>query len=231
MIGSKLVFGNVELSSKGVVETVESEGLSINPITLARTLKPDVYFGHKRELKRVNVDFTIIHSNMNTREIESKLDKIIGDLHYEGLAELNVNDFTCKAFLVGVKSSTIGNTGSLKLEFINFDGLFYSTEKIAPLNINFTSNSLIDSEKAIIELMPNASRVVVSDSKGSSIILEEVILNKTCTIDLEKMRVLQNNIDVKLDLLSDFFKIRRGTNKIVVNGATGTIKHREVLKL
>lgn len=235
MIGNKLTFGSVTLNSfnavkRGTIEKAEYDSLSIELISLAKTLLPDEYLTYKHTWKSITVDYRLIVNYHDIRRLENELDDIIGSLHRQKKAELNINGNTCNAFLLKANKSVLNNSGYIELEFINFDGLFFSEEKTVNFGRVFNNTGKKETSRAKLEITPTSNIVKVSKN-GSNIIVQNAPLNAKLVIDLENKTVISGGVHQALDLKSDFFVIDYGNNTISITGGTGVIKYREVKAL
>ncbi|MFM1525274.1 MULTISPECIES: phage distal tail protein [Helcococcus] len=232
MIGSRLKFGNVDLSKKTIIEQATYEKLSIVHNTFSRTLRPDVYRNSKRNVKQINIEARYISDTTDMRKVEKELEKIIAELKYEELKELNINEKYCKAVLSEADYSVLGHTALLNLTFINYDGLFYSKVKNVKLTDKLVNEGVDDTEYVVFEITPNKKNVTLTHiTSGNKIILPDVSVGNKVFIDLETKTVKQNSRHVKMDSLSDFFVVKKGTNEFKIEGGNVEVKIREVLAL
>lgn len=232
MIKRRFIFGKVDLTDKGILETVKYSNLSISHNVFERTNKPSIYRNSKRNEKEVSVNFRIITDTTNPIEIENQMDKIVADLKYEDYAELNLSDKFCRAVLSSAENTVYGNTGLMELIFVNYDGLFYSSEKTIQLKNKIENNGVDDTDNVIFEINPYLNKVTLAHiTTGNKIIMLDVKPNETVYVNLETKTVKQNTRHVKLDSLSDFFVLRKGINNFALNGGTCTVKVREVVAL
>jgi len=229
--GNYLRFGSFVLSDLGVVEHAEYENLSIDVLTLERALLPPEYFATKRNFKSISVQFRYIHNTIKIREIEKKLDSIIGQLHNIGLEWLVINDLRCNAVLAKAKRNVVGNTGVIDLEFINVNGLFYGEHKIESVSTSLTIDTLIPTDHFIIYAKPTVANASVTHvNSGKKITLVDAPLKE---IELNNYRktAMTGGVHVGITLDSEFFKLDNGVNTFSFTGMTAKIGYREVVAL
>lgn len=234
MIGSLLKFGDIDLSKKGVIEKAEYEDLSINTITLSRALLPDYYYTRKRNIKEIDISFRYIHNSKDNRKIENVLEDIIGSLYEEEKALLQINDKYCEAVLIGAKKTVQVNTGFIELKFINLDGVFYGEllEKKGSSSkpITILNDGIIASDEVIIIAECLDTNIKITNGT-KSINVKDNKVGDFIKIDLKNKTVKSGDRHLDVDLFSDFFNLKKGTNNIVLKGCNADIEYRKVVAL
>lgn len=231
MIGSKLIFNEVDFNQEGcTVEVFQPESLSWDIIYYERADVQPYFNKRKRRLKEVPVTCTMITDTKDRRANEKRASEFISSLFALGFSWLQINDLYCRAVLAEVNRSFFSNTITFDLTFINLDGLWYGPE-ITTSNLTITNNGVLETDNVIFEIMPTASQVVLKNSLGKIMTIDASSTTAPVIIDVMSMTVKQSGRHAPLTPSSRFFPLIKGTNNLVLTGGTPTIKYREVVEL
>ena len=233
--GHKIKFGDIDFDEYGYVEEVETENLSSSLLWFERALLPPKLQGRKFELKEVNVQIRIVDKSLlydDYRKVEKLNEELVGLVFTKETRLLQWNYKFSDAVLINADSeSTRRNTKLLNLTFIVVEGIWYGEEKSATLDSSFSNQGIIDTSKAIMTIRPNNDTVVLKDGKGNILTFDNLSTTLDLIVDLQNKTAKQAGVHVQINLASDFFEIKKGTNLISITGGTGSIKFREVIAL
>ena len=234
MKSNKLIFGNKTYemnkwmsNTKKVIEKISYDKTNFNIITHQRALIPDVFVDVKEEVKNIKVEIRFLFKTNKKNTIDEIIYKFINEIKYQKYNELTIGDYWCRAVLSNADFEVFNNTALLELDFINFDGKFYGSIETVNATTMLTINN--ETDYGILEITPSAKDVTITENiTGKKLLLKSMIIERIATINLKEKTVKQAGVDSQLDISSKFFILYPNT-KLVINGATGNLKYREVI--
>lgn len=213
-----------------ILENIEFDKLNREVLTTPIALKPSKFMGFKHSERKVSMNFRLIFDTMKRKIIEDELYKFIKIFSkYEDSVAISSTEFYFNGVLENVDYSILNNTALIEIDFIDFDGVFYSQLK----KYN-NGDKIITSGKTdfiIIKIMPiGTSQFTIKDSRtGKKLIITPLVASQEITVDLKEKRVHSKNVNLPITFDSEFFDLNGTTTIIVQNVNSATIEVREVL--
>ena len=230
IIGRSLILNDtIKLHELGVVEEVTFEKLS-NQTYYQDIAEAPAKF-QKRHFKHKPLTFNLRVKEKDREKTKDMIDKIVGLSFSDGPISLLLDDKKwTMAILETAEDELFFENGLLVLEFTNIYGVWYGNEKTAALRTAFSVGGVIDSNFGIITVTPSgiSSRIQLGDD---FLRMKTTLLTSPIEVNLLEKTVKQLGEHVPIDLESDFFNLKLGSNTIAASNASGTILYREVVAL
>ncbi|MFM1542286.1 hypothetical protein ABGF49_07705 [Helcococcus ovis] len=120
--------------------------------------------------------------------------------------------------------------GIITVTYKSLSGNWFTEEKTKEINGVLNYKGIESTKYFKMELTPTTNKVQIGHSEsGENFIIKPKSTIHKIYVSFEDKTVIQNDAHAPIDIQSNFFELKVGSNTFSCTGASGVIKYREVL--